>query len=138
MRLHILLVLMASSLAWNSCTSSGAFLASNRTNVDLSQANYVIAAPNINGEAESAYVLGVSYSNGLIANTLAIGRVEGTGMLYKEAFEDLWQNFETSYGKSEGRKLALANVRYDTDILNLLFYTKVKIAIRADVIEFKQ
>jgi hypothetical protein len=30
----------------------------------------------------------------------------------------------------------LANVRYDTDILNLFIYTKVMVNVRADVVEF--
>jgi hypothetical protein len=29
------------------------------------------------------------------------------------------------------------NVHYDTDILNLILYTEVKLFIRADVVEFK-
>lgn len=118
------------------CTTSGAFLALNQTQVELAQANYSITATNVYGEAESAYVLGVSFSNGLTATTLAIGRVEGTGLLYKEALENLWKNYETDNGTIDGKHLALTNVRYDADILNLIIYTKVKVSVRADVVEF--
>jgi len=118
------------------CTTSGAFLAINQTQVNLQEANYTITAPSVSGEAEAAYVLGLSYSSGLTATTLAIGRVEGTGLLYKEALDNLWSNYEANNGSIDGKRLALANVRYDTDILNLLIYTKVKVGVRADVIEF--
>jgi len=90
----------------------------------------------VTGESESAYVFGLSYSTGLAASTFAIARVEGTGMLYSEALENLWANFETTNGTVRDQKLALVNVRYDTDILNLFVYTKVRVTVRADVIEF--
>lgn len=120
------------------CTTSGAFLSLNQTQVNLERANYTITATNVSGYAESGYVLGISYSTGLTATTIAAGRVEGTGMLYKEALEDLWVNYEKDHGTTDGRRLALANVRYDTDILNLLFYTKVMVGVRADIIEFTE
>jgi hypothetical protein len=59
-------------------------------------------------------------------------------MLYKEALEDLWINYEKDHGATNGKRLALANIRYDTDILNLLIYTKVMVGVRADVIEFTE
>lgn len=118
------------------CTNSGAFLSLNNTQVNLQQANYTITAIGVSGEAQSAYVLGISYSTGLTANTFAIARVEGSGMLYKEALDDLWTNYEKDSGTIDGKRLALANVRYDVDILNLILYTKVKVGVRADIIEF--
>jgi hypothetical protein len=118
------------------CTTSGAFLALNQTQVELGKANYTITATNVTGEAESAYILGLSFSNGFTTNTLAIARVEGSGMLYREALENLWKNYESDNGVIDGKRLALTNVRYDTDILNLVIYTKVKVGVRADVIEF--
>ena len=118
------------------CTTSGAFLSANQTHVNLEQGNYTITATDVSGYSETAYVLGFSYSTGLTTNTLAVGRVEGTGRLYKEALDDLWGNYEKNHGALNGKSLALANVRYDTDILNLLIYTKVMMNIRADVIEF--
>lgn len=72
-----------------------------------------------------------------MASTFAIARVEGSGMLYAEALEDLWENYESAHGPVSNQQLALTNVRYDTDILNLFVYTKVKITVRADVVEFQ-
>lgn len=134
-KLFFILVLIAFILS--GCSNTGAFLSANQTVVNLNEGNYSIAASNVSGESESGYLLGVSYSTGLNAATLAIARVEGTGLLYAEALENLWNNFETEYGNISGRKLALANVRYDSDILNLILYTKVKVIVRADIVEFE-
>lgn len=119
------------------CTSSGAFISTNRTNVNLEQDNFNIVASNVSGESESGYVLGFSYSYGLVANTIAIARVDGTGMLYTDAIQNLWNNYEAGHGSIEGKNLALTNVRYDADILNLIIYTKVKVTVRADVVQFE-
>lgn len=119
------------------CSNTGAFLSANQTIVNLNEGNYSIAATNVSGESESGYLLGVSYSTGLNAATLAIARVEGTGMLYAEALENLWNNYEAEHGDISDRKLALANVRYDSEMLNLILYTKVKVIVRADIIEFE-
>ncbi|WP_441000025.1 DUF6567 family protein [Fodinibius sp. SL11] len=129
-------VAIMSILFISGCTTSGAFLSANQTQVNLEQANYNITATNVSGYSESAYVLGFSYSTGFTTSTFAAGRVEGTGLLYKEALEDLWTNYEKDNGTINGKRLALTNVRYDTDILNLFIYTKVMIGVRADVIEF--
>jgi hypothetical protein len=51
--------------------------------------------------------------------------------------QNLWSNFETKNGSAVGRTLALANLRYDAEVLNTFFYTKIKIIVIADVIEFK-
>jgi phosphoribosyl-AMP cyclohydrolase len=118
------------------CTSSGAFLSVNQTVVNLNEGNYTISATNVTGESEAAYVFGLSYSTGLTASTIALARIEGSGMLYTEALENLWENFETSGVSAEGQRLALTNVRYDADILNFIVYTKVKVTVRADVITF--
>jgi len=75
---------------------------------------------------------------GMTTNTLALVRVDGTGMLYKEALDDLWKNYEAAHGPVEGKKLALINVHYDADILNLIVYTRPKITVRADVVEFSE
>lgn len=118
------------------CSSSGQFSSVNLTNVELSENNYRIVATSVSGEATAGYLLGISFGNGSNQATLALVRVKGEGLLYKEALENLWDNFEQEYGSPEGRKLALVNVRYDTDNLNLLVYTKPKISIRADIVEF--
>jgi hypothetical protein len=125
-----------SALFLSGCTNSGAFLAANQTQVNLSQANYTLTATNISGEAMSAYVLGASFGTGFTVNTLAIARIKGTGMLYKEALGNLWTNYEADHGTINRKRLALTNIRYDTDILNLIIYTKVTVGVRADVVEF--
>ena len=136
MKKSVLGVFLLGALFTSGCTTSGAFLSLNNTQVNLEEANYRIAATNLTGESESAYVLGLSYGSGLTTNTIALARVEGTGMLYKEALEQLWENYEEQHGSIEGKRLALANVRYDTDVLNLILYTKVTLGVRADIIEF--
>lgn len=124
------------ALLLTGCTNSGAFLAANQTIVNLEEGNYSIAATNVTGEAQAGYILGLSYSTGLTANTLALARVDGTDKLYTDALENLWSNYEAEHGEVENGTLALANVRYDSDILNLILYTQVKITVRADIVEF--
>lgn len=134
---HLTILILMGVFIFSGCTNSGAFLSANQTIVNLNEGNYAVTATNVSGESEAAYILGISYATGLTANTLAIARIEGTGRLYAEALENLWENYETDHGMISDRKLALSNVRYDSDILNLLVYTKIKINIRADVIEFE-
>lgn len=112
-------------------------MAVNQTIVNLEEGNYVVQATNLSGESSSGYILGLSYSSGPVANSLAIARVSGSGMLYAEAIEDLWNSYEEEYGTVQGKKVALTNVRYDADILNLVLYTQVKVSVRADVIMFE-
>ena len=130
------LLLFSLSLLYG-CSTSGMFTSANLTNVELRKANYKIAATNISGEAEAGYIIGATFPVGPLTQTFALVRVSGTGMLYKEALENLWKNYEDKYGKVEGDKLALINVRYDSDALNLILYTSAKIYIRADVIRFE-
>jgi len=140
MRFRTLLsgLVILSAIFIMSCSNNGMFLGMNQTNVELSKANYNLVATNLVGQSQAGYVFGFSLSLGSSTQTFAIGRVEGTGMLYKEALEDLWKNFEAQHGKIDGRKLALANVRYDSEALNLFVYTGVKVFVRADVVEFTQ
>ena len=133
--LHIsVCVLIAAMFA--GCASTGMFTASNLTEVQLLKDNFIIVARNVSGEAEAGYIFGSSFSLGMMTNTVAVLRVSGTGMLYKEALEDLWKNYEAVHGSVEGKKLALVNVRYDADALNLFVYTRPKVMVRADVVEF--
>ena len=129
-----LCVLIAAMFA--GCASTGMFTASNLTEVQLLKDNFIIVARNVSGEAEAGYIFGSSFSLGMMTNTVAVLRVSGTGMLYKEALEDLWKNYEAVHGSVEGKKLALVNVRYDADALNLFVYTRPKVMVRADVVEF--
>ena len=132
------LVVLLGALLLSGCTTGGAFLAQNLTNVDLSEDNFDIVARDVMGSAYADYLLGVSSSTGAVSNTFALVRVGGTAMLYNDAVNDLWRDFEENYGSAEGRNLVLANIRYDTDILNLLVFTKTTLYIHADVIEFNQ
>ena len=136
-KLFLAVVLVVSLLILSSCSNNGMFVGLNQTSVELGEANYEIVASNVLGQSQAGYVLGFSAPLGAATNTFAVARVNGTGMLYKEALEDLWKNFEAEHGKIDGRKLALANLRYDSEALNLVVYTEVKVFIRADIIEFK-
>ena len=69
-------------------------------------------------------------------STLALARVSGDGMLYAAALEDLWRNSSERHGSVEGRTLALTNVRFDGDALNLILVTRPTVTVRADVVEF--
>ncbi len=133
--LWVVLILLIAS--FTGCTTSGMFLSANVTDVELSEDNYSIIATNITGSSRAGYILGMSAGPGAQVSTLAIARVSGTGMLYQEALENLWQNYEKDHGPREDKKIALVNVHYDADILNLILYTEVKLFIRADVVEFK-
>ncbi|MCG2587344.1 DUF6567 family protein [Rhodohalobacter sulfatireducens] len=134
---QIFILSILGMLLFTGCTNSGAFLAANQTIVNLEEGNYSIAATNVTGEAEAGYILGLSYSTGLTANTFALARVDGTDKLYTDALENLWANYEAEHGEVVEGKLALANFRYDSDILNLVLYTQVKVTVRADIIEFR-
>jgi hypothetical protein len=119
------------------CTTAGTFQSQNVTNVELSETNFEIIARNVSGRANADFLLGISSSTGSVSSTLALVRVGGTPTLYNDAIMDLWDNFENDYGRAEERNLVLANVRYDTDILNLVVFTKTTLIIHADVIEFR-
>ena len=134
--IHVLaLIVVVAMLA--GCATSGVYRTGSFTNVELSENNFQIVATNVYGEAEAAYLFGASGGIGSEMRTIALIRLEGDGLLYKAALENLWSNFEQQYGSIEGRPLALVNVRYDSDALNVLgIFTKPKISIRADVVEF--
>jgi hypothetical protein len=120
------------------CSTGGSFMANNVTNVELSEQNFEFVARNVEGFSRAEYVIGLSYSSGFMANTLALVRTGGSAKLYDDAIKNLWDNFKMEYGNTEGRNLLLANIRYDTDILNLLLYTQTDLYIHADIIEFKK
>ena len=135
----ILLLLFATLLSFfSSCTIGGSFLAHNVTNVELSDPSFKIVARNIEGYSMANYLIGISYSTGSLANTLALARIGGSAKLYDDAIKNLWKNYSEKHGDIEGKKLVLVNVRYDTDILNLLVYTQTELFINADVVEFEE
>lgn len=124
-------------LLLSACATTGTFNSATLTGVELSEDNYSLVATGVRGEAEAAYVLGVSTAFLSEMRTVALARVSGSGSLYAEALEDLWRNFEAEHGSATGRSLALVNVRFDSDALNLLVYTRPRISVRADVVEFE-
>lgn len=131
-------ILLSLMFIMTACSTSGMFTSLNSTNVELREPNYKIVATNISGSSESGYLFGITIPNGPVTNTMAFFRVSGSGLLYEEALENLWKNYESNYGPVEGKKLALINVRYDTDALNISFlYTSAKVNIRADIVQFE-
>jgi len=124
-------------VSFTGCFNSGMFQSVNVTDVRLSENNYDIVATDLTGSSRAGYILGFSGGPGAQVSTLAIARVDGTGMLYQEALKNLWDNYEKDHGPREDKKIALVNVHYDTDILNLFLYTEVTLFIHADVVEFK-
>lgn len=136
--LNLAAAAIASLLTLTGCSTGGMFLSGSTTEVQLQRGNFKVVASDVSGEAQAGYVLGGSFSMGMTTNTFALVRVAGSGMLYKEALENLWKNYEASHGPVEGKKLALVNVRYDAEALNLFIYTQPRIIVRADVVEFTE
>ncbi len=135
-RLLFAALLLAAVVGLTGCAQTGMFAAAQVTSVELGEPNYRVIATNVTGSAEAGYLLGISIPSGMMSTTLALARIEGTGMLYREALAALWANFEAAHGSIAGRRLALVNIRYDADNLNLLLYTRPRLSIRADVVEF--
>ena len=124
-------------VSFTGCATSGLFPSAHLTNVELSEANYRIVAKNVGGEASAGYILGISGAFRGEMQTFGLIRVTGDGMLYQTALDSLWRSVEQQQGQAvEGRRLALTNVRYDTEALNVLLYTQPTVVVRADVIEF--
>ena len=118
------------------CATGGAFQAYHVTSVELSQPNFNIVARDLSGTSMQGYLLGVSISQGSDVGTFGLVKVAGVEKLYDTAIKDLWKNYQEKYGEIEGKKLALVNIRQDSEILNTIFYTQAKYFITADVIEF--
>lgn len=132
----LILVLFIFLVLLSGCSAGGSFVSQNVTNVELSKSNFNIVAKNVEGTSKASYILGVTFSDGGMSNTVAVARVDGSAKLYDDAIQNLWKNFEEEHGNTEGKKFVLANIRIDNDMLNLLLYTKTQIFITADVIEF--
>ena len=132
----VVLILLAGTLS--GCFSSGAFLAGNVTDVQLTEDNYEIVATDMHGSATAGYLLGVSGGFGPSTTAVAVARVSGDGQLYQAALDNLWAQVRDQYGAVEGENLALVNVRYDVSALNLILYTQPTVTVRADVVEFTE
>ena len=118
------------------CGTMGSFRANNITNVELSQANFNIVARDLQGSAMQGYLFGVSAPQGSDVSTFGLIRISGVENPFAYAVKDLWNKYREKHGDIEGKKLALVNIRQDTETLNLLVYTEAKYFITADVIEF--
>lgn len=129
-------LVLSVAITCTSCLSSGVLVSTNATQVQLSQPNYKIIAANVTGQAAAGYLFGASFGVGMYTQTFALIPLQKDRALYRKSVEELWKNFEAKYGKVEGRSLALTNIRYDTQALNLFFYTKPRLTVIADVIEF--
>jgi hypothetical protein len=132
----VLLIVLAGLLS--GCFTSGAFLAGNVTNVQLTEGNYEVVATDVHGSATAGYLLGVSGGLGPSTTALAVARVSGDGQLYRAALDNLWAQVRDQHGDVEGKGLALVNVRYDVNALNLILYTQPTVTVRADVVEFTE
>jgi len=120
-----------------SCASAGLTASSHITNVQLTSPNFRVVATNVSGEATSRGVLGVSYGLGMASAQLAIIPLSKNRKLYQLAIKNFWSNFEATHGPVAGKRLALVNVRYDSESLNLVLFTKVTTVVVADVVEFE-
>jgi hypothetical protein len=118
------------------CGTGGAFTANNITNVELSEPNFNIVARDMGGSAVQGYLLGISFTQGSAVSAFGLVRIAGDEKLYDTAVKDLWKNYQEKYGDIEGKKLALVNIRHDSELLNTILYTQVKHFITADVVEF--
>ncbi len=133
----IFFLLGAFALLMQGCASTGLTAASQLTNVQLGSANFRIVATNVSGEASSRGMLGVSFGFGMAVTQMALIPLENDRTLYRNAMKNLWENFEAVNGAPINRKLALVNVRYDSESLNTLFFTKISAVVVADVVEFQ-
>ena len=137
MKKNILMIFAAALITvLGGCSAAGSFQTNQVTSVELSEPNFNIIAHGVQGSADQGYLLGIAFSQGADVGTFALARVSGDEKLYDTAVKDLWKNFKEKYGDTEGRKLALVNIRQDADMLNTIIYAEVKFYITADVVEF--
>lgn len=132
----IIAIAVSMAIIFSGCGTGGAFQANHVTNVELSGPNFNIVAKNVHGSAMQGYILGLSYSQGSDIGSFGVVKVAGVEKPYDTALQNLWKNFEAEYGSAEGKKLALVNIRHDSELLNTFFYAQAKYFITADVVEF--
>ena len=118
------------------CGTMGSFRASNVTNVELSQPNFNVVARDLQGSAMQGYLIGVSFPQASDIATFGLIKVSGVDKLYDTAVKALWDDYREKHGATEGKKLALVNIRQDTKTLNTLVYTEATLYLSADVVEF--
>jgi hypothetical protein len=137
MKRLLTILLLSVPFFFTGCASSGLTASSHITNVQLTNPNFRIVGTNISGQATSKGVLGVSFGFGLAGSQMSIIPLTEDRMLYRTAMKDLWANFEKSHGAVGNRRLALVNLRYDSEALNLFFFTRLTSTVVADVVEFE-
>ena len=135
-RLITLFVAIVLLIVLSGCGTSGAFRSNQVTNVELSEPNFNIVAKDVTGSSMQGYLFGLSISQGSEIGIFALVKVSGVEKLYDSAVKELWKNYREKYGDIEGKKLALVNIRHDTELLNTFVYTQAKYFITADVVEF--
>jgi hypothetical protein len=133
----LMLSIIAIVSVLSGCAAAGLTASTHRTDVGLSANNYRIIATNVVGEASSEGILGASFGVGMGASQFSIIPLTPDRTLYKIAMQNLWTNFELKNGSPANRTLALVNLRYDSETLNTFLYTKLKVVVVADVVEFK-
>jgi hypothetical protein len=133
----LMLSIIAIVSVLSGCAAAGLTASTHRTDVGLSANNYRIIATNVVGEASSEGILGASFGVGMGASQFSIIPLTPDRTLYKIAMQNLWANFELKNGSPANRTLALVNLRYDSETLNTFLYTKLKVIVVADVVEFK-
>lgn len=131
-------LLIALSVILSGCISSGAQFAQHATYVELNRSNYRIVARDVMGQSEISYILGLSIPRAFLVSTIGVFKLNGETSLFGDAVANLWDNYAATHGAVEGRSLALTNLRYDNDAMNLLFYTKARLTIHADIVEFAE
>lgn len=138
MKIYVPVLLFGLAVLSTGCASSGLTASSHVTNVQLTNPNFHIVATSVSGEASSKGVLGVSVGFGMAASQMSIIPLTKDRMLYRAAMKDLWANFEKQNGPVANRRLALVNIRYDSECLNLFLFTRLTSNIVADVVEFEK
>jgi hypothetical protein len=135
-RISILLIAIFFFVILSGCGTGGAFLTNHVTSVELSEPNFNIVARDMSGTSMQGYLLGISISQGSDVGMFGLVKIAGVEKLYDSAIKNLWNNFKEKHGDIEGKKLALVNIRQDTEILNTFIYTQAKYFITADIVEF--
>ena len=134
---YVFALLCVFALLMQGCASTGLTAASQLTNVQLGSPNFRIVATNVSGEASVRGVLGFSFGFGMAASQVVLIPLENDRTLYRNAMTNLWENFEAANAAPINRKLALVNVRYDSEALNTFVFTKISAVVVADVVEFQ-
>ena len=119
------------------CSNSGSI---QQQSVMFIEPNHRYIERNIRAEVSQGYVLGVSGADGVNGSiwSFALARVSGTATPHEDALQSIWAQFEEKHGAVGDRNYSLANIRFDSESLNLLLFTSTRLYVYADVVEFKK